>query len=1378
MGNADLRWLLKDAWHSVARGFSRNIARKTGDAPASVTIRRRAVFEEMEARLLYSADLAPGVFDGAVIAQVQSHDIAAPSAVPAGQDHADTQVRADAAVQTTDTNQQSHQIVFIDTSVAQWQDLLADVQKTHPDAEVITLDATRDGIAQITDALAGRSDVSAIHLITHGAAGELQIGNVLLNADTLSQYANSIHSWQNALAPGADFLLYGCDVAADDAGQQFVDALGTLTGTDIAASEDLTGNAALGGDWTLEYTHGNIETNVIVDTATQASWDSTLAIVPDSTTSAATTTASVSSLTFSHTQGTGLNGILVVEYSTRGATSPTSITYGGQNLTQLSSISDAGATVTTEIWYLLAPASGTANVVVTLPSPHEFTVGATSFFNVDQTTPFGTVQTGTGTGTTPSINVASATGDLVIDSISSRQQTGTPTVAGGQTSLWTNESGTGSSDPLGASSTKAGAASVTMSWTLTDSQVWAALGVSMHAAANTAPVVNTTAAALAYTENAAATAIDNALTVTDDGVNLTGATVKITSNYQSGQDVLAFTNQLGITGSWNSATGTLTLSGTTTVANYQTALRAVTYQNTSDNPSTAARTITFTANDGSLTGSGTRNINVTAVNDAPVITTSGTTLSYTENAAATAVDNALTVSDVDSTNLTGATVQITANYSSSQDVLAFTNQLGITGSWNSATGTLTLTGTTTVANYQTALRAVTYQNTSDNPSTATRTVTFTANDGAATGSATRNLSVTAVNDAPIVTTTGTTLSYTENAAATSVDNALTVSDVDSTNLAGATVQITGNYQNGQDVLAFTNQLGISGSWNATTGTLTLTGTTTVANYQTALRAVTYQNTSDNPSTLTRTVSFVASDGSASSNTATRNIGVTAVNDAPVANDDTASTSPLTALDVNVKANDTDPDDTVASLTVNIVSSSAGTTATVNPDGSVHFDPGATSGAQTVVYSITDTGGLSSNATLTVNVAANTPPTGTDNSATFDEDTGYALQISDFGFADADVGQTFAAVRIDTLPGSGTLTLNGVTLVANDVVSASEVNAGHLIFTPAANANGAAYSSFTFSVQDNFGGFATTPNTFTFNVNAVNDAPVNNVPGTQSTNEDTGLTFSIGNGNAISITDVDAGSGSLQVTLSVSHGALTLSGTTGLSFTTGDGNADVGMVFTGTLADINAALDGLSYTPASNYNGIDTLDIGVDDQGNSGNGGNLTDSDAVTINVAAENDAPTATIAAASYNATEQVSLALAGTGLSIGDIDAASGSMTATLSVTSGALTASAGTSGALVGGSGSNTITLTGTLAQINDLLTGNGGANIFYLINADTPPATDTLVLSVNDNGNTGSGGALTATSSATIDIAATNDAPTVTIAQPSYTASEQTNLSLEGT
>src|SRR6202000_1552325 len=124
----------------------------------------------------------------------------------------------------------------------------------------------------------------------------------------------------------------------------------------------------------------------------------------------------------------------------------------------------------------------------------------------------------------------------------------------------------------------------------------------------------------------------------------------------------------------------------------------------------------------------------------------------------TAIAPALTVTDVDSANLTTATVQISVNYVNGEDVLAFTNTASITGSFNAATGTMTLTGTDTVAHYQTALESVTYTDTSENPSTAARTVTFTADDGQAvnhqSAGSNHTITVASGDDAPTGTVPG------------------------------------------------------------------------------------------------------------------------------------------------------------------------------------------------------------------------------------------------------------------------------------------------------------------------------------------------------------------------------------------------------------------------------------------------------------------------------------------------------------------------------------------------------------------------------------------------------------------------------------------------
>ncbi len=390
---------------------------------------------------------------------------------------------------------------------------------------------------------------------------------------------------------------------------------------------------------------------------------------------------------------------------------------------------------------------------------------------------------------------------------------------------------------------------------------------------NDAPVV-TAGATVGYTEQGTAAVLDSGLVVNDvDNLNLASATVSITSGLLAG-DTLHFTNQNGISGSYDSGTGILTLTGSASVANYQAALRSITFSSTSDNPtnfgSDNSRTLTWTVNDGALDSSAaTSTVNITAVNDAPVVT-AGATASFTEQGTAAVLDAALTVSDVDNQTLAGATVSIGGFFAG--DTLNFTDQNGISGSYDGSSGILTLTGSSSVANYQAALRSIAFSSASDNPTNfdanASRTISWTANDGTANGTAaTSTLNITAVDDAPVVTA-GATVAYAAAGTAVVLDSGLTLSDVDNTTLAGATVSIGSGFFTG-DTLNFTDQNGISGSYDGSSGILTLTGSSSVANYQAALRSITFSSTNPNPTSsgadVTRAISWQVNDGALASN---------------------------------------------------------------------------------------------------------------------------------------------------------------------------------------------------------------------------------------------------------------------------------------------------------------------------------------------------------------------------------------------------------------------------------------------------------------------------------------------------------------------------------
>src|SRR5207344_2974852 len=227
---------------------------------------------------------------------------------------------------------------------------------------------------------------------------------------------------------------------------------------------------------------------------------------------------------------------------------------------------------------------------------------------------------------------------------------------------------------------------------------------------------------------------------------------------------------------------------------------------------------------------------------------------------------------------------------------------------------------------------------------------------------------------------------------------------------------------------------------------------------------------------------------------------------------------------------------------------------------------------------------------------------------------------------------------------------------------------------------------------------------------------------------------------LSISDVDAGSGSMSVTLAVTEGTLNVAAGTSGASVSGSGSSSV--TITGTVAQVNALLNTNGTSSVSYVDSTDTpsasstLTLTVHDNGNTGTGGDLVSVATSTIKITAVNDAPVATITPASYAATEQTALTLKNTGLSISDVDAGSGSMSVTLAVTEGTLNVAAGSSGAVVTNSGTSSVTITGTVAQINNLLTSNATSTVSYIDNTDTPSASSTLTLNVNDNGNTGGG------------------------------------------
>ncbi|MFB8796764.1 MAG: DUF4347 domain-containing protein [Microcoleus sp.] len=168
------------------------------------------------------------------------------------------------------------QIIFVDSSVQDYQSLIYNADR----AQIFILNENLSAIEQITNALANQKDIKAIHILSHGSPGSVTLGTEALNSNNLENFNTKLKQWGKALTQNADILLYGCEVAAGETGQNFLKRLSEITGADIAASANLTGSAELGGDWNLEVKTGPIEATVPFNAKALKTYSGVLGFAP------------------------------------------------------------------------------------------------------------------------------------------------------------------------------------------------------------------------------------------------------------------------------------------------------------------------------------------------------------------------------------------------------------------------------------------------------------------------------------------------------------------------------------------------------------------------------------------------------------------------------------------------------------------------------------------------------------------------------------------------------------------------------------------------------------------------------------------------------------------------------------------------------------------------------------------------------------------------------------------------------------------------------------------------------------------------------------------------------------------------------------------
>ncbi len=550
------------------------------------------------------------------------------------------------------------------------------------------------------------------------------------------------------------------------------------------------------------------------------------------------------------------------------------------------------------------------------------------------------------------------------------------------------------------------------------------------AAAASGPTI-TAGAAVTFIGGGSTVALDPTLSVSDAAsATLAGATIAINSGFVAG-DTLGFTNQNGIAGSYNGTTGTLTLSGTASIANYQSALDSISYDFTPTNgdPTAAAsdtsRAIGWVVTDGT-TSSGAAASVLHVIHAAPTVTAGGT-VGFFAGGTAVAVDAAIGVSDPDSGGtLTGGTVTITSGLLTG-DTLGFTAQAGITGSYNALTGALTLTGTASVASYRAALASVTYGSSALDPtalgSDDSRTIAWTVTDGvAASGAASTVVDITKTG--PVVTA-GTIVSFIGGAGAVVLDSGLQVSDGESLTLTGATVAIVTGLTAG-DQLNFTAQNGITGSYSAITGVLTLSGAATLAQYQTALESVSYSFLpADADPTgagldTSRTIDWIANDGTHASAPAASTVDEVHYAPAITAGGTVtfAAGGPAIPLDGSVTVADPDSSGKLAGATVWVASGFiTGDELTVTPQSGIVDSYNAATGVLT----------LAGTATLAEYQAALASVSYDFTPSTADPTDGGAdpTRVVDYAITDGIANSGTASVTLDTEPAGPIIVAGGV-----------------------------------------------------------------------------------------------------------------------------------------------------------------------------------------------------------------------------------------------------------------------------------------------------------------------------------------------------------------
>ncbi|MGR6656588.1 Ig-like domain-containing protein [Pseudomonas mosselii] len=1331
---------------------------KRGKATHTTTVStsRPSLIQALEPRMMFDASVGVVADQGAQAvetAAAAAKDTSAASDAASTRDSATHEPVHEAAPATAPVTAASgnHEVVFVDSAVSDYQKLIAGLPAG---VEVVVLENGKDGFKQIADYLDGRNDVTSIDIISHGDKGYVYLAGNAIWANQLASHGADLARIGSSLAPGGDIRFFACNTGAGSDGQLFVNEVARLSGADVGASSDATGNRA-GEDWALETVSGVVATDVGVQRGNLSAFNTSLATITVTTTDASAITndgqVSLAEAIQAANTDTSVDG--------SAAGSGSDIIVFHQNLKgQTIRWSSATALAVTSNITINGDVDGDGKGDIILSGD------VNNNGTRDPLEASGLQSNGGGVLTVRNLDFRHFSSNIAGGAI--RANGGSITV---EDSNFESNAGT-----VINSATTAGSTVVVRNTTIHDNSASIVGGTAMstlvrlggannHVLENVAIYNNTgtygatgtvAAGSIIVLSNSGGTVritnstiANNVFLNTSTGSIASGGlgwvsgqagTVTVqnsifTGNTVNGTQLDAATNG-GVGGGYTSTTnliGTAVNFVNTATGDYRLASTA---SNAIDQGTLAGAPLTDLRGFDRPRGGGVDIGAYEVLYSAPPVVDLDTgtggndsTVNFAGTPVAIVPNISLTQTDGD-TQVSGATLTLggvldggneTLSLSAGQIATAASYGITISGS---GTTVLSLSGVATLAQYRSILAVVAYGNSTGAYTSGTRSVTVSVNDDMGSTTRTASVVVQPLNAAPVIANlNGDSQTFTQGAGSVLLDSGgnATVTDSDSADFAGGnlTVAVSANGVAGEDVLGIRNQgngvgqIGVSGNtvsyggvaigtYTGGTGganlVLTFNGNATAAAVQAVVRNLTYDNSNaaNSIGQATRTLSVTVNDGDGGTSSAA-SVSVAIHETVP-------PTATITLSDTALKVGETA---TVTITFSEVVTGFTNTDLTV-ANGTLSA-VSSSDGGKTWTATFTPTNNLTNASNvITLNNAgvtdlAGNAGAGTTSSANYSIDTVRPTATIVVTDSNLTIGET-SLVTI-TFSEAVTGFTNADLTVANGTLSAVSSSDGGITWTATFTPTSAITDATNLITLDNTGVTDLAGNAGSGTTNSNNYAIDTVRPSATIVVADSSLR--IGETSLVTITFSEAVTGFTNADLNVANGTLSAVS-----------SSDGGITWTATFTPTSAITD------ATNVITLDNTGV-TDAAGNAGAG--TTDSN----NFAIDTQRPTATIAVADSN------LAIGQTSLvTITFSEAVTGFTNADLSVANGTLSAVSSSDGGITW---TATFTPTSAITDATNVITldntgvtdaaGNAGAGTTdsnnYAIDTQRPTATIVL-------------------------------------------------------